>query len=84
MYCLNQFLQYSSSYKIIRICIYMKQGNYLRLLGNDMVATILDNVADLYEEDILLIEKKINKIKNKMGLYHNNKRLYRIWFRFFG
>jgi len=49
-----------------------------------MVATILDNVADLYEEDILLIEKKINKIKNKMGLYHNNKRLYRIWFKFFG
>ena len=62
----------------------MKQGNYLRLLGNDMVATILDNVADLYEEDILLIEKKINKIKNKMGHYHNNKRLYRIWFKFFG
>ena len=62
----------------------MKQGNYLRLLGNDMVATILDNVADLYEEDILHIEKKINKIKNKMGLYHNNKRLYRIWFKFFG
>ena len=59
-------------------------GNYLRLLGNDLVSIVLDKVADLYEEDILRIEKKINKIKNKMGLYHNNKRLYRIWFRFFG
>jgi len=60
------------------------KGNYLRLLGNDLVSIVLDKVADLYEEDILRIEKKINKIKNKMGLYHNNKRLYRIWFRFFG
>jgi len=59
-------------------------GNYLRLLGNDLVSTVLDKVADLYEEDSSHIEKKINKIKNKMGLYHNNKRLYRIWFRFFG
>ena len=59
-------------------------GNYLRLLGNDLVATVLDKVTDLYEEDILRIEKKINKIKNKMSLYHNNKRLYRIWFSFFG
>jgi hypothetical protein len=49
-----------------------------------LVSTVLDKVADLYEEDISHIEKKINKIKNKMGLYHNNKRLYRIWFRFFG
>jgi len=60
------------------------KGNYLRLLGNDLVSIVLDKVADLYEEDILRIEKKINKIKNKMGLYHNNKRLYRIWFKFFG
>ena len=60
------------------------KGNYLRLLGNDLVSIVLDKVADLYEEDILRIEKKINKIKNKTGLYHNNKRLYRIWFRFFG
>jgi len=59
-------------------------GNYLLLLGNEVVATILDKVADLYEEDITRIDKKINKIKNKMGLYHNNKRLYRIWFKFFG
>ena len=59
-------------------------GTYLLLLGNEVVATILDKVADLYEEDITRIDKKINKIKNKMGLYHNNKRLYRIWFKFFG
>ena len=59
-------------------------GNYLRLLGDDLVAAVLDKVADLYEEDILRIEKKINRIKNKIGLYHNNKRLYRIWFSFFG
>jgi hypothetical protein len=59
-------------------------GNYLRLLGDDLVAAVLDKVADLYEEDILRIEKKINRIKNKIGLYHNNKRLYKIWFSFFG
>jgi hypothetical protein len=33
-------------------------GNYLLLLGNDVVATILDKVADLYEEDITRIDKK--------------------------
>lgn len=60
------------------------KGNYLRLLGNDLTTTVLDKVADLYEEDILHIEKKINKIKNKMGLYNNNKRLYRLWFSFYG
>jgi hypothetical protein len=59
-------------------------GNYLRLLGDDLVAAVLDKVADLHEEDILRIEKKINRIKNKIGLYHNNKRLYKIWFSFFG
>lgn len=59
-------------------------GNYLRLLGDDLVAAVLDKVADLYEEDILRIEKKLNRIKNKIGLYHNNKRLYKIWFSFFG
>jgi hypothetical protein len=59
-------------------------GNYLRLLGDDLVAAVLDKVADLHEEDILSIEKKINRIKNKIGLYHNNKRLYKIWFSFFG
>lgn len=62
----------------------MKQGNYLLLLNNDLALTVLDKVADLYEEDITRIEKKINKIKNKMCLYHNHIRLYRIWFRFFG
>ena len=60
------------------------KGNYLQLLGNDLITTVLDKVADLYEEDISHIEKKINKIKNKMGLYHNIKRLYRLWFSFFG
>ena len=60
------------------------KGNYLRLLGNDLTTTVLDKVADLYEEDILHIERKINKIKNKMGLYHNSKRLYRLWFSFYG
>jgi hypothetical protein len=59
-------------------------NNYLLLLGNDIVSIILDNVADLYENDILLVEKKVNNIKNKMSLYHTNKRLYRIWFKFFG
>jgi hypothetical protein len=59
-------------------------NNYLLLLGNDIVSIILDNVADLYENDILLVEKKVNNIKNKMSLYHANKRLYRIWFKFFG
>jgi hypothetical protein len=43
-------------------------GNYLRLLGDDLVAAVLDKVADLHEEDILRIEKKINRIKNKIGL----------------
>jgi hypothetical protein len=33
-------------------------NNYLLLLGNDIVSIILDNVADLYENDILLVEKK--------------------------
>lgn len=41
------------------------KGNYLRLLGNDLTTTVLDKVADLYEEDILHIERKINKIKTK-------------------
>jgi hypothetical protein len=59
-------------------------NNYLLLLGNDIVSIILDNVADLYENDILLVEQKVNNIKNKMSLYHANKRLYRIWFKFFG
>lgn len=59
-------------------------NNYLQLLGNDLFSIILENVLDLYEKDILLIEKRINNIKNKMSLYHNNKRLYRIWFKFFG
>jgi hypothetical protein len=59
-------------------------NNYLLLLGNDIVSIILNNVADLYENDILLVEKKVNNIKNKMSLYHANKRLYRIWFKFFG
>ena len=59
-------------------------NNYLLLLGNDIVSIILDNVADLYENDILLVEKQVNNIKNKMSLYHANKRLYRIWFKFFG
>jgi hypothetical protein len=35
-------------------------NNYLLLLGNDIVSIILDNVADLYENDILLVEKKAN------------------------
>ena len=59
-------------------------NNYLQLLWNDLFSIILENVVDLYEKDILLIEKRINNIKNKMSLYHNNKRLYRIWFKFFG
>lgn len=59
-------------------------NNYLQLLSNDLFSIILENVVDLYEKDILLIEKRINNIKNKMSLYHNNKRLYRIWFKFFG
>jgi len=59
-------------------------NNYLQLLSTDLICTILDKVADKYEGDVLFIEKKINRIQNKIGLYHNNKRLYRIWFRFYG
>ena len=59
-------------------------NNYLQLLSTDLICTVLDKVADLYEGDVLFIEKKINRIQNKIGLYHNNKRLYRIWFRFYG
>jgi len=58
-------------------------NNYLQLLGNDLFSIILENVVDSYEKDILLIEKIINNIKIKMSIYHNNKRLYRIWFKFF-
>lgn len=57
-------------------------NNYL-LLGNDLTSIILTKVIDLYEIDIIIIEKKINTIKNKISLYHSNKRLYRLWFNFF-
>lgn len=55
-------------------------NNYLLLLGNDLTSIILTKVIDLYEIDIIIIEKKINTIKNKISLYHSNKRL---WFNFF-
>jgi len=58
-------------------------NNYLLLLGNDLTSIILTKVIDLYEIDIIIIEKKINTIKNKISLYHSNKRLYRLWFNFF-
>ena len=58
-------------------------NKYLLLLGNDLTSIILTKVIDLYEIDIIIIEKKINTIKNKISLYHSNKRLYRLWFNFF-
>lgn len=33
-------------------------NNYLLLLGNDLTAIILTKVIDLYEIDIIIIEKK--------------------------
>ena len=59
-------------------------NNYLHLLSTDLICTVLEKVADIYDKEVLCIEKKINKIQNKIGLYHNNKRLYRIWFSFYG
>ena len=36
-------------------------NNYLQLLSTDLICTVLDKVADLYEGDISRIEKKINR-----------------------
>jgi hypothetical protein len=58
-------------------------ANYLNLLSDDILAIIYNNVADLYEKDILLIDNKLNIIHNKLELYKKNKRLYRLWFSFY-
>ncbi len=58
-------------------------ANYLNLLSDDILAIIYNNVADLYEKDILLIDNKLNIIHNKLELYKKNKILYRLWFSFY-
>lgn len=48
-------------------------ANYLNLLSDDILAIIYNNVADLYEKDILLIDNKLNIIHNKLELYKKIK-----------
>ena len=48
-------------------------ANYLNLLSDDILAIIYNNVADLYEKDILLIDNKLNIINIKLELYKKIK-----------
>lgn len=34
-------------------------NNYLHLLNTDLICTVLEKVADMYDKDVLCIEKKI-------------------------
>jgi hypothetical protein len=33
-------------------------NNYLHLLSTDLICTVLDKVTDIYDKDVLFVEKK--------------------------